>query len=78
MPYAETAASDAVRQRFNAQIRGSGWDYVDFDAAVSDNGSPAAIRPAFSSFPRAPHPNDAGDLAIAASVQTVLRRILAR
>ena len=78
MPYAESADSDAVRQRFNAQIRGSGWDYVDFDAAVSDNGSPAAIRPEFSSFPRAPHPNDAGDLAIAASVQTVLRRILAR
>ena len=78
MPYAETAATDAVRRQYNAQIRGSGWDYVDFDAAVSDGGSPASVRPEFSSFPRAPHPNDAGDIAIAANVQTVLQRILAR
>ncbi len=78
MPYAESVESDAVRQQFNAQIRGSGWDYVDFDAAVSDGGSPAAIRPEFMSQARAPHPNDAGDFAIAASVQAVLQRILAR
>lgn len=78
MPYGENTSSDAARLQFNATIRGSGWDYVDFDVAVSAGGSPAVIRPAFSSFPRAPHPNDAGDFAIAASVETVLRRILAR
>ena len=77
MPFNESVASDAVRQQFNAQIRGSGWYYADLDATVSDGAAPARIRAEFDSFSLAPHPNDAGDCAIASSVEAVLRRIVA-
>jgi len=77
MPFGQDLTADAQRQRFNAQIRGSGWYYADFDAAVSDGGSPAQVRPGFQSFYVAPHPNDAGDAALADSVAGVLRQVLA-
>ena len=76
MPYIENSSSDSLRQAYNRQIRGSGWYYSDFDV-VSDGGSPAQIQPRFDSFARIPHPNDAGDAAIAQSVQTMLQAILA-
>lgn len=76
MPYQENASRDALRQQFNQQIRNSGWYYSDFDV-VSDGGSPANIQQIYSSFARAPHPNDAGDAAIAQSVKAMLLNILA-
>ncbi|MGI4798733.1 MAG: hypothetical protein ACRYG8_32770 [Janthinobacterium lividum] len=76
MPYAETASRDVLRLAFNQQIRRSGWFYTDFDV-VSDGKSPAGIQPVDSSFARAPHPGDAGNAAIAQSVQAMFQAILA-
>lgn len=76
-PFLETLASDASRRAYDGVIRGSGWDYVECDGAVSDGGSPARVRPELMSLDRPPHPNDAGNLAISRSVEAVLRRIIA-
>lgn len=35
-PFLETLDSDASRRAYDSVIRGSGWDYVECDGAVSD------------------------------------------
>lgn len=76
MPFGENAGTDPMRISYNNTIRNSGWLYADFDAAVSDGRSPASLQPQFDSLARMPHPNDAGDFAIAATVAAVMRKYL--
>ena len=76
-PFTSDPATELNRLAYNAQIRNSGWYYVDFDAAVSDGASPAHLLAQDQSWSLAPHQNDAGDAAIAGSVEGVLRTIIA-
>jgi hypothetical protein len=76
MPYGQNASNEPNRLAFNNQLRGSGWYCADWDVAVTDGGYPAAIQPQYSSFVLAPHPNDAGDAAMAVPIITVLRKYL--
>lgn len=66
-------AKDAVRQRINAWIRGSGeFDAVlDFDAVVRDPQNPLRILPAYDSGDHL-HLGDAGNKAVAESVDLKL------
>jgi lysophospholipase L1-like esterase len=66
-------AKDAVRQRINAWIRGSGeFDAVlDFDAVVQDPQSPLRILPAYDSGDHL-HLGDAGNKAVAESIDLKL------
>jgi lysophospholipase L1-like esterase len=68
-------AKDAVRQRINAWIRGSGeFDAVlDFDAVVRDPQNPLRILPAYDSGDHL-HLGDAGNKAVAESID--LKRLL--
>lgn len=66
-------AKDALRQRINAWIRGSGeFDAVlDFDAVASDPQNPLRILPAYDSGDHL-HLGDAGNKAVADSVDLKL------
>lgn len=66
-------AKDAVRQRINGWIRGSGeFDaVVDFDAVVRDPQNPLRILPAYDSGDHL-HLGDAGNKAVAESVDLKL------
>jgi lysophospholipase L1-like esterase len=66
-------AKDAVRQRINAWVRGSGeFDAVlDFDAAVRDPQNPLRILPAYDSGDHL-HLGDAGNKAVAESIDLKL------
>jgi hypothetical protein len=66
-------AKDALRQRINAWIRGSGeFDAVlDFDAVVRDPLNPLRILPAYDSGDHL-HLGDAGNQAVADSVDLKL------
>jgi lysophospholipase L1-like esterase len=66
-------AKDALRQRINAWIRGSGeFDAVlDFDAVVRDPQNPLRILPAYDSGDHL-HLGDAGNQAVAESVDLKL------
>jgi lysophospholipase L1-like esterase len=68
-------AKDAVRQRINTWIRGSGeFDAVlDFDAVVRDPQNPLRILPAYDSGDHL-HLGDAGNKAVAKSID--LKRLL--
>ena len=77
IPYAQDSTNDALRLAMNANLRRWGWYCADCDAAVTDGGSPAAILPQYSSFTLAPHPNDAGDGAMAVPIAAIMRKYLA-
>jgi lysophospholipase L1-like esterase len=67
------AETEAMRQAVNGWIRSSGkLDAVaDFDAATRDPRAPERLRPEFDSGDHI-HPNDAGNAAMAAAVDTTI------
>jgi lysophospholipase L1-like esterase len=68
-----TSEKEAVRQRVNAWIRGSGeFDaVVDFDGVLRDASHPARLLPVYDSGDHL-HPNDAGYAAMAKAVPLAL------
>lgn len=70
LPFAGTAAQEAIRAEVNRWIRTSGaFDAtVDFAIALRDPESPASMLPAFDCGDRL-HPSDAGMRAIAGAVE---------
>jgi len=70
-----SARGEAMRAAVNSWIRDSGrFDaVVDFDAATRDPGDPLRLRPGFDPGDHV-HPNDAGNQAMAAAIDTALFR----
>jgi lysophospholipase L1-like esterase len=69
-----SAAHEAARQAVNAHVRGSGGAFdavIDFDAVLTDGGSPPKLRPEFDSGDGL-HPNPAGYAAMAGSVDLAI------
>jgi lysophospholipase L1-like esterase len=67
-----SAAAEAVRQSVNAYIRGGAFDgFIDFDAVVTDSGSPPKLQTMFDSGDGL-HPNVAGYQAMAAAIDLTL------
>lgn len=77
IPYGQNSYNDPLRLQMNANLRRWGWYCADCDPTVSNGASPAAIQPQFSSFTLAPHPNDAGDAAMAVPIAAIMRKYLA-
>jgi hypothetical protein len=76
MPWTWTGSSEAARLAYNDDVRNSGYLYADWDAAVTDGGSPARLQAAFTSSTAPPHPNDAGYTALAVPTKAALQRII--
>ena len=76
IPYGQNSYNDPLRLAMNANLRRWGWYCADCDAAVSNGALPAAIQPQYSSFALAPHPNDAGDCAMAVPIAAIMRKYL--
>jgi lysophospholipase L1-like esterase len=70
-----TETGEAIRQAVNQWIRTSGtYDAViDFDAAVRDPANPKRLRADFDPGDRV-HPNDAGNVAMAAAIDAAVFR----
>ena len=81
-----SGAQESVRIAHNAKVRAfaaSGVLVADFDAAMTDGGSPAKLRSAFTVYPSnnidaaTAHPGDAGHAQMAATLAPALSKILA-
>jgi len=69
-----TPSHEATRQAVNAHIRSSGGAFdavIDFDAAVSDGGTPPRLKPEYDSGDGL-HPNPIGYKAMAAAVDLAI------
>lgn len=81
-----SSAQDNVRKAMNATVLGwaanGGVLVADFDAALTDGGSPAQIQSKYKNYPSGnvdsnnQHPSDAGHAAMAAALQPSLQRLL--
>ena len=70
-----TAAHEAVRQQVNTYIKSGAFDgYIDFDAAVTDNGSPPKLQAAYAMWSQMDglHPGPAGYQKMGDSVDLTL------
>ena len=70
------ATADGFRKAYNAKVRASGIDYIDFDSVMSDGATPAKIVTGLFADDR--HPNDAGYVAMGTLAGTFLKSIAAR
>ena len=70
-----SASHEAVRQRVNAYIKSGAFDgYVDFDAALTDSGSPPALQAMYAAWAQMDglHPGPSGYQKLGETVDLAL------
>jgi lysophospholipase L1-like esterase len=70
-----SAAHEMVRQQVNTYIKSGAFDgYIDFDAAVTDGGSPPSLKPEYAAWAQKDglHPGPAGYAAMGAAADLSL------